>query len=108
MVCSEPAALLPSFARAAAWTVTLSPIFIVSRFQPPRVNAYGGPISILKFLTAPLSSFVSINTKACGFVQSSFVGREEHESTAVQQRSPDLQRCCIESERRKLEEKIIY
>src|SRR5213076_687004 len=38
VVCSEPAALLPSFARAAASTVTLSPIFTVSRFQPPRVS----------------------------------------------------------------------
>src|ERR1043166_6808563 len=60
VVCSDPPALLPSFAAAAASTVTLSPIFTVSRFQPPRTSAYGGPISILKCLTAPLSSFVSM------------------------------------------------
>src|SRR6516225_6251716 len=73
VVCSDPAAFDPSFARAAASTVTLSPILTVSRFQPPRVNAYGGPISILKLRTAPLSSLESIKTNACGFTQSSFV-----------------------------------
>src|SRR6266571_1965591 len=73
VVCSEPAALLPSLARAAASTVTLSPIFTESRFQPPRTSAYGGPISILKCFTAPLSSLVSMYTNAWGLTQSSFV-----------------------------------
>src|SRR6266581_5284821 len=73
VVCSDPAALLPSFARAAASTVTLSPIFTVSRFQPPLTRAYGGPISILKLLTAPLSSLLSMKTKAWGFTQSTLV-----------------------------------
>src|SRR6185312_4601795 len=41
----EPAELLPSLASAAPSTVTLSPIFSVSFFQPPRTSAYGGPIS---------------------------------------------------------------
>ena len=37
--CIDPAALLPSLARAAPSTVTLSPIFTVSRFHPPRTRA---------------------------------------------------------------------
>jgi hypothetical protein len=39
VVCIEPAELLPSRASAAPSTVTLSPIFSVSRFQPPRTSA---------------------------------------------------------------------
>src|SRR5258706_9395279 len=55
----EPAALLPSLASAAPSTVTLSPIFSVSFFQPPRTSAYGGPISTRKLFTAPTCSETS-------------------------------------------------
>lgn len=82
-----------SFATAVPSTVTLSLIFTVSFFQPPRTSAYGGPSSSRIDFVVPSSSFVFTKINTWGFCHATWLhGRQRqaqpHNAPVAIPRSP--------------------